>query len=264
MFGITENGDASINYEWENKLGEMDGSILITKKLTTIFKNLVIDHKWKPFILHVSCTGYGKTILEPNLDTYQETINGIRSLIDMDFPAERIVLRIDPIIPTGRGIQLFENVVRYAQEVIPEVKRIRVSVLDMYPHVLARFKAKGIPNPYPDSFQAPGYMFNNLNWKIRQLKDDFPELTFESCAETKLPATEATGCVSAKDYQILGLPEPDNTKLKGQRKNCHCLGEKKDLLTFKYNQTGYNHCYGCLYCYWQTDKDREQPEKERG
>ena len=36
MFGITENGDASMNYEWESSMRDMDGAILITKKLTAI------------------------------------------------------------------------------------------------------------------------------------------------------------------------------------------------------------------------------------
>lgn len=257
MFGITENGDASLNYEWESKIREMDGSILITKKLTGIFKNKVIENMHLPFVIHVSCTGYGGTVLEPNLPTYQQTIQEISTLIHYaGFPAEKVVLRIDPIIPTGKGIKLFEDVVRYAQDIVPEVKRIRISVMDMYPHVRARFEKAGLRDPYEGGFQAPGYMFNNLNWKIRQLKDDFPELMFESCAETKLPATEAVGCVSKRDYQILGLPEPADTK-KGQRKNCLCVGEKKDMLPFKYNQTGYNHCYGCLYCYWHTEKDKE-------
>ena len=34
MFGITENGDASMNYDWMEKCYTMDGTILITKKLT--------------------------------------------------------------------------------------------------------------------------------------------------------------------------------------------------------------------------------------
>ena len=258
MFGITENGDASLNYEWEQKLGEMDGSILITKKLTTIFRSLIVDYKYKPFILHVSCTGYGGTVLEPNLDNYETTIDYIWGLIHLsNFRPERIVLRIDPIIPTAKGIKVFENVVRCARDRIPEVTRIRVSVLDMYPHVRERFKKAGLPNPYGDGyFQASPTMFRDLNKKIEELKKEFPELSFESCCETKLPATTATGCVSARDYEILGLKKPDESR-KGQRKNCMCLGDKKDMLTFKYNETGYNHCYGCLYCYWQTEKDME-------
>lgn len=255
MFGITENGDASMNYDWETSMLSMDGSILITKKLTTIFKNKVIEYINRPFVLHVSCTGYGKTVLEPNLDTFQTTIGHIKDLIDCGFPAERVVLRIDPIIPTGKGIKTFEAVLRYAREVIPEVTRIRISVLDMYPHVRRRFEEKGIPCPYGDNFQASDHMFKNLNWKIEDFKKEFPELSFESCAETKIPAATAVGCVSEKDYEILGIPAPEKSR-KGQRKGCLCLGDKKDLLTFKYQQTGYNHCYGCLYCYWQTEKDK--------
>lgn len=258
MFGITENGDASLNYDWESNMLEMDGSILITKKLTATFKNKVIEYIHRPFIIHVSCTGYGGTVLEPNLDPYQTTIDSIWSLIRYaGFPAERIVLRIDPIIPTAKGIQVFENVVRYAREKIPEVNRIRVSVMDMYPHVRKRFQKAGLPCPYGNHyFQASPAMFRDLNAKIVELKKEFSDLSFESCCETKLPATTATGCVSARDYEILGLEKPDESR-KGQRTNCMCLGDKKDMLEFKYNETGYNHCYGCLYCYWQTEKDRD-------
>ena len=255
MFGITENGDASMNYDWESKMLEMDGSILITKKLTATFKNKVIEYMHRPFIIHVSCTGYGGTVLEPNLPRFTDTINEIYNLIHYaGFPANRIVLRIDPIIPTGKGIKTFEAVLRYARERIPEVTRVRISVLDMYPHVRKRFEAKSIPCPYGDSFQATDFMFQNLNYKIEDLKKEFPEISFESCAETKIPAATAVGCVSEKDYEILGVPTPEKSR-KGQRKGCLCLGDKKDLLTFKYQQTGYNHCYGCLYCYWQTEKD---------
>jgi hypothetical protein len=126
----------------------------------------------------------------------------------------------------------------------------------MYPHVRKRFRDAGIPCPYGDHyFQASPAMFRDLNIKIMELKREFPELSFESCAETKLPATKAVGCVSPEDYKILGLEAPREETYKKQRTNCLCLGEKKDLLTFKYNETGYNHCYGCLYCYWKTESD---------
>jgi hypothetical protein len=258
MFGITENGDASLNYDWESKMLDMDGAILITKKLTATFKNKVIEYIHRPFIIHVSCTGYGSTVLEPNLDPYQRTIDEIYNLIHYaSFPAERVVLRIDPIIPTEKGIKVFEEVVRYARGKVPEINRIRVSVMDMYPHVRKRFQKAGLPCPYGNHyFQASPAMFRDLNIKIMELKREFPELSFESCCETKLPATKATGCVSEKDYEILGLKKPDDSR-KGQRTNCMCLGDKKDMLEFKYNETGYNHCYGCLYCYWQTEKDKE-------
>lgn len=254
MFGITENGDASMNYEWVDGLSTMDGAILITKKLTPKFQNLVLNNMHRPIILHVSCTGYGGSVLEPHLDPYPDTIIGIRSLLNRGFPADRIVLRVDPIIPTQKGIKLFRDVVSTAQEVIPEITRIRISVMDMYPHVRKRFIEHKLPCPYGDSFKASPEMFKALNSAIEELKNQFPALIFETCAEGDLPAANAVGCVSANDYKVLGLPEPDNTR-KGQRKGCLCLGDKKDLLTFQYNKTGYNHCYGCLYCYWRTEQD---------
>lgn len=254
MFGITENGDASIDYTWVDKLNEVDGAILITKKLTDKFCEKVLEHIDENIIIHASCTGYGKTVLEPNLYTYQETIQKIKGLINSGFPSERIVLRVDPIIPTEKGIRIFQDVIKYSREIIPDVHRIRISVIDMYPHVRQRFLDNDLPCPYGNNFQANKSMFLDLNKKIEELKEKYPELSFESCAETNIPAASAVGCVSVKDYEILGLEKPDESK-KGQRKNCLCLGDKKDLLKYQYQKTGYNHCYGCLYCYWKTELD---------
>lgn len=256
MFGITENGDASLNYAWMDHVYDMDGSILITKKLTKDFKQTALALSYLPIILHVSCTGYGGTVLEPNLDPYADTIDGIRELLDLGFPAERIVLRIDPIIPTAKGIRLFAEVVEFAQDCIPEVTRVRISVLDMYPHVRKRFADANLPSPYGNNFQASPDMFAELNTAILHLQKKFPTLMFETCAETKLPAAKATGCVSEQDYHVLGLPAPQVSR-KGQRKGCLCLGKKQDMLKFEYGKTGYNHCYGCMYCYWQTEKDKQ-------
>jgi hypothetical protein len=255
-FGITENGDPSMNPDWVQNIYDKDGSILITKKLTPWFKTTVMALSYLPIILHVSCTGYGGTVLEPHLDSYQDTIANIRELIDLSFPAERIVLRVDPIIPTEKGIKLFVSVIEYAKEICPEIKRVRLSVMDMYPHVRERFKKAGLPCPYGNNFQASPEMFKTVNEQIEKLKEKYPEVSFETCAETKLPAAKAVGCVSKQDYEILGVALPDESK-KGQRKTCLCLGDKTDLLPFEWNKTGYNHCYGCLYCYWQTEKDKE-------
>lgn len=256
IFGITEAGDASMNYEWEEKLNEIDGCILITKNLTQKFIKRLLMYKNKPIILHVSCTGYGKTVLEKNLPTYKETIENLKILLNNGWDIKRTVFRIDPIIPTKKGIQLFENVLRTVKEEIPELKRFRISVMDNYPHIQKRFKKIGLPELYSNYFQASFSEFKELNEKIKELKEIYSDISIESCAETKLPETERFGCVSERDFEILDL-HLDNKELKGQRKNCLCVCAKKELLTYKYNQTGYNHCYGCLYCYWKTEQDFE-------
>lgn len=254
IFGITEAGDASINYEWEEKLNEIDGCILITKNLTEKFRNKLLMYKDKSIILHVSCTGYGKTVLEKNIPTYKETIENLKDLLNRGWDIRRTVFRIDPIIPTKKGIELFETVLETAKKEIPDLKRFRISVMDNYPHIRERFAKVGLPELYSNYFQASFSEFQELNKKIRDLKEKYLDISIESCAETKLPDTERLGCVSEKDFNILGLIL-DNTQLKGQRKNCLCVCSKKELLTYKYNQTGYNHCYGCLYCYWKTELD---------
>lgn len=252
-FGITEAGDASVDYDWEEKLDNVDGTILITKKLTEVFIESVLEKKDKPIIIHVSCTGYGKTPLEPACPKFLYTIGKMRSLIDRGWPSDRLVLRVDPIIPTPMGIARFEAVVKAAHDIIPEVKRVRVSVLDMYPHVRERFIKKGLALPYGDNFQASESQFAALNESIEKLRDKY-HLQIESCAEKMLPATEQVGCVSEKDFNILEIPFEEVTGKK-QRKSCLCSGNKKELLDYKWNKTGYNHCYGCLYCYWKTEAD---------
>ena len=42
--GITERGDASIDYQWKGKLPSVDGAILITKNLTDQFIDTVIKY----------------------------------------------------------------------------------------------------------------------------------------------------------------------------------------------------------------------------
>lgn len=255
IFGITEAGDASINYEWIEKLSEVDGCILITKNLTDKFIKTVLSFKDKKIIIHASCTGYGGTVVEPHCPNYEETLTRIRALLDNGWDASRIVLRIDPIIPTKKGIMLFETIVKKAQERIPEVTRIRVSVLDMYKHVQKRFNEKGLPCLYHNNFSASKDEFEALDSAIESLKETYPMIHIESCAETNLPHSEAIGCVSEKDFTILGL-KLDSTEKKGQRKHCLCVCAKKELLTYQWNKTGYNHCYGCLYCYWKTELDK--------
>ena len=77
-FGITEAGDAGLDFSWADKL--LDGNIIITKHLTT--KNtqllkLLIENQDK-IILHATCTGFGGTKMEPNVPKPIEVYEGIQ------------------------------------------------------------------------------------------------------------------------------------------------------------------------------------------
>lgn len=242
IIGITEAGDASRDYTWLAKLPNCDGAILITKNVTDEFIDAVtrpdVFHK---VIIHATCTGMGGTVIEPNVPPYTLQLAQVQKLIDKGFPNERIVVRIDPIVPTEKGLQTAQKVVDASP-----VKRFRFSLLDCYPHVRERFKAAGVPLPYGETFQPSRKMVDSMRfWLFMQ------ELgtVFEACAEpdlTDIHCVRQVGCVSRNDLKLLGLPTDGEYSTGMQRHSCKCLSCKTELLSKK------GQCpNGCLYCYWK-------------
>lgn len=233
--GITEAGDAGLDFSWVNKLFNIN--IIITKHLTTKnmeFINALIEHKDK-IILHVTCTGFGGTKMEPNVPTPEQVYNGVKLLIACGFPIEQIVLRTDPIIPTTKGLEKVKKVWELFADT--GIKRCRYSVIDMYKHTKERIREVYGTVPF-ETFQAPKQMIDALRHEI----ETFGVYNFESCAEN-LP--EQIGCVSKRDFDILSIPF-ENGDGGFQRKGCLCVAGKTELLTTKKRCSS-----GCLYCYWR-------------
>lgn len=257
--GITERGDAGINLAWVDKMSTVDGAVLITKNITEEFKAAVLNCN-KPLIVHCTCTGYGGTFLEPNVPDYKTQIDNLRNLIDRGFPAERCVLRIDPIFPTDNGLAKVHNVIQYFESTIypaPEKEwedemmgRIRVSVVDEYQHVKDRYRRNGITPLYGNNFQASDAQ---LNLVIRELSM-YP-MEYEVCAENRLYQLgkekyehlfKVIGCISKKDLDLMGVNYTDMDVNPQGRNGCHCLSCKTELLTDRKPCPN-----GCLYCYWR-------------
>ena len=241
--GITESGDAALDYAWVNKTNSCDGIILITKNLTDDLINKIMTHPDK-FIVHATCTGMGGTMIEPNVPDYSHQLAQIQKLLDAGFPEERVVVRLDPIVPTERGLKTAQKVIDAAP-----IKRFRISVLDTYPHVRERFRKAGVPLPYGENaFQATPAQFDALRTWLENQSDD---CVFEACAEPKLSGTKhvsITGCVSANDLVKFGISSDEISGLATgkQRATCLCLSCKTELLQNK------KRCpHGCLYCYWK-------------
>ena len=272
IFGITEAGDASRDYSWTEKVNDTDMSVIITKHITDEFIEKVLLFKNK-VVIHATCTGYGGTVLEPNVPDYKVQLDAVKKLIKSGFPASQIVVRIDPIIPTAKGLKNIEKIVSY---IYNDVKRFRVSVIDNYKHVQQRFSEDGLPVLFGGNFSASDKEFamvDNVLLNVGMVYD----VTFECCAEPKLKNAEKTGCISQKDLSLFGLTA-DTEENKGNRYGCLCLKGKKELL----RKTGYGMCmkfkipdgvgscggkknckdcdrhrvYGCenqcLYCYWKS------------
>lgn len=131
--GITEYGDAGIDFRWEQKLTELNGAVLITKNLTDTFIQKVILHSENfPIIVHCTCTGWGGSMLEPNVPNFKTQLNQLQKLIKAGFPVERTVLRVDPIFPTEKGLQRIQEMFAYYHTLnLPEDKiRYRMNSVD--------------------------------------------------------------------------------------------------------------------------------------
>ena len=100
--GITEAGDAGLDLSWANKLDTVGGAVVITKCISPEFYDAVLSNKDK-LIIHATFTGYGHSVLEPNVPSPYDEFDAIMALERAGFPKERIVIRVDPIIPTPRG-----------------------------------------------------------------------------------------------------------------------------------------------------------------
>lgn len=100
--GITERGDAGLDFTWYEKLKKKgfygfyyDGAILITKDANPQFQQKVfalLEQGFKNIIIHFTCTGWGGTAMEPNVPTYGTQIQQMRNMIEQGFPIQNCVL----------------------------------------------------------------------------------------------------------------------------------------------------------------------------
>jgi hypothetical protein len=252
--GVTEAGDAGVDLFWEEKLDDVDAAVLITKCVSPDFFDAALRHKDK-LIIHTTVTGYGHSILEPNVPAPYEEFAAIMELVKAGFPMSRIVVRVDPIIPTEKGLSVAYRTMISFMEM--GFQRYRVSVIDMYPHARSRFKEAGLPLPYGDNGFAPSQaQLSKVDDMLRQAKqfwgglDNGKALRIESCAEPGLTEPIACGCISDYDLNLLGFSEDAESNGAGyQRKGCMCYAGKTELLKHK------TRClHGCLYCYWKDIK----------
>ena len=250
--GITERGDAALDFSWLKACldRKVDGCIIVTKDLKETVRRAVLNLHYLdfPIIVHATCTGFGGTVIEPNVPKATVQMQNIKELLNEGFPAENIVIRIDPIFPTKKGLIRAKAVIQTAYDLglFPQL-RCRISILDEYKHVKERFRSIGLPSVYPDGqFTASKEEFA----LVEEALSGFYGIQYETCAEPYFTNNKfvALGCVSQRDLEIMGF---DATEISGvnpqNRCGCLCLNCKKELLQNK------NQCkHGCVYCYWRN------------
>ena len=238
--GVTESGEIAFNLDAFDRL--YDGNIIITKRLTDKVIEKLVEHKDK-IILHLTVTGMGGTRIEPFVPKAEDTHAKLVQLLEAGFPASHVVIRVDPIVPTERGMNTALDVIAAFGGL--GIKRLRFSFLDNYKHVKSRFAKEGIPELYGGEFHAPLEERLTHAKKIEEVALDAGFESIEACGE---PGIESISCLSQKDIDILGLT--DQITLEGsaeQRESCGCPANKSELLKVRPHQCENK----CLYCYWR-------------
>ena len=223
--GVTESGEISFNLDAFDRLYK--GNIIITKRLTDKVIEKLVEHKDK-VILHLTVTGMGGTRIEPLVPKAEETHAKLVKLLDSGFPVSHVVIRVDPIIPTERGMNTALDVIAAFGGL--GIKRLRFSFLDNYKHVKSRFANEGIPTLYGGEFHAPLEDRLAHAKKIEEVARDAGFESIEACGE---PGIESISCL------LEGSAE--------QRDSCGCPANKSELLKVKPHQCENK----CLYCYWK-------------
>lgn len=248
--GVTEAGDAGADLSWVNEINNVHGAIVITKRISPDFYDAVLAHKDK-LIVHATLTGYGHSVLEPGVPSPYEEFDAINTLVRGGFPQEKVVIRVDPIIPTEKGLKTALNAIKCCMDV--GFKRFRISVIDMYPHVRQRFKEAGLPLPYGEQTFANREQMQLVDTMLKEaiaywVNEGHPasELRIEACAEPYLNVPLKSGCISEYDLRLLGLDADDADSTGYQRKACMCYSGKTELLRHKHRCE-----HNCLYCYWK-------------
>lgn len=233
QIGITDTGDAGFQLDWAQRMDQVHGAILITRVLTPEFLQALTPFPAR-VLIHVACSGYGGTVLEPNIPSLSWTRGRYTTLVETIRP-EQTVLRLSPIIPTPRGLSVAETVLKAFGD--SPVQRVRYRCLELFPGVVARLQAARLSDPYEGAAgPRPGQLLA-LHALLARWEQRFQ---FESCAE---PDDRAVGCLSTRDAEPLGFDPGALTPGSPVRRFCRCPANRVELLAAP-SKCG----QACLHC----------------
>jgi len=190
--------------------------------------------------VHLTITGLGGSLLEPNIPAWKTVSNMVPNLADMVKGAQRITWRFDPLIEveTENGIlgnfPLFSNIAgtigRYG------ITTCRTSWVEPYKKVTRRLEKKNIRLRILSSAERQA--------QARELEAQAKTfaMALSYCAMAGFPRSR---CIDGELFSRLhpdGLP-CSGKRARGQRRLCGCT-ESLDIGW--YSQKCGN---GCLYCY---------------
>lgn len=258
--GINREIDASADLTIFQRLKPIM-NVIITRDLSNLlFVKELIKHK-KNIILHVVVSGFGATPLEPYTPHPRAMFNGIQMLLQQGFPKEQMVLRIDPVIPNEQGLRALELVLDIFSKL--QIKRCRIRMLKMNKNIIGRVQWTYITtfghfsNPYWNEVENKVYTTPSqvhMSRVLDVLKKYESLYTFETCMRgifKDFPGIPELGCVSYRDFQVLGVKDADILKDFEKSTGCACPVNAKELC--KINKSLKVQCkLKCVHCIHKT------------
>ena len=190
--------------------------------------------------VHLTITGLGNTILEPNIPEWKNAVKMLPNLVELVKGPERITWRFDPLIAVIKEGTKISNFALFA-EIAEQIKKNRItscktSWVEPYKKVTRRLDKKNIK-------------LNILSTEERQLQAKKLEVSAEksgiSISYCSMAGYSRSQCINGK---LLNSLHPNGflcseKRAKGQRRLCGCT-ESIDIgwYSLKCNN-------GCLYCY---------------
>ncbi|MBN1596357.1 DUF1848 family protein [candidate division FCPU426 bacterium] len=223
--------------------------VLWSKDFTRVLNNKdsILDkiQEYKQVYFHFTITGFGGTIIEPGILTYQEAILQFEKLVKIANNPMRINWRFDPLVycqieeKAVDNTKYFEAIAKSAS--YAGIKTVTISLCHWYSKSIKRAEYYGIKKIIPSEK------------KIKEIAEDLLEKTnkyglkISSCCT---PEVIPYGISKAKciDAQLLSDLHPQRLKSSlnkdtGQRKECGC---SKSIDIGSYGLSCEN---GCVYCY---------------
>lgn len=225
--------------------------LLITKNLPGCDHIIITADKLEISTqIHCTITGLGGTKLEPHIPTPNLMVkDSVEFIQKYKIDPKVITIRIDPIVPEFLDLQMAEA--SYTLEAFADigVRGCRISIVDYYPHIRARFDKLGIE--HPGRFQPLDSAKESIINQLFHLTCKF-NMNLHLCAES-IPKglagskdIDTEGCASAASWERIGIDGLRSAARK-QRRECTCDLEKRDLLVGL--EKGCKP--GCAYCYWK-------------
>lgn len=91
--------DAAVDFSWVFEFKKTQHTVIQTRNPCNEFLRDVLCRNPKSFTLHAVITGWGQSVIEPNVPAYKQALNALINLVSNGFPKDQIVICVDPIIP---------------------------------------------------------------------------------------------------------------------------------------------------------------------